>query len=204
MSEKTLAGSVRQAGRKGPCRRLRADGKLPGVVYGRGENVCVTVNSRDILKILERKGGLNKVLTTKFEGDKGDRHVMIKDLEIHPLSDTLIHIDFLEIDVDKPVRVAVGLEFSGVPKGVKEKGGKMNVQKTKLNVECLPVNIPAVLEVPLQDLDTGEDLRAKDVKMDSSVTLLDDPESVIVSVLEPKAAEETAEGEEEGSEAAAP
>ncbi|MGK7344609.1 MAG: 50S ribosomal protein L25 [Candidatus Nitrospinota bacterium M3_3B_026] len=205
MSETVLAGVVRQAGRKGPARRLRAAGKLPGVVYGRGENISVTVDSKDVLKILESKGGANRILTTKFEGDGKERKVMIKELEVHPMTDKLIHVDLLEIELDKPVSVAVSLEFTGVPKGVKEKGGRLAIHKNKLNVESLPADIPPVIIVPIAGLDAGEDLRVKDIKLSGEVRALDDPEAMLVAVIMPKLAEEAAaEGEAEEGEEAAP
>lgn len=202
MNETVLAGAVRQVGRKGPARRLRAEGKLPGIVYGRGENVPVTVDTKAVMKILESKGGANRILTTKFEGDGRERKVMIKDLDVHPMTDKLIHVDLLEIELDKPVSVAVALEFIGSPKGVKEKGGRLAIHKNKLNVESLPADIPPVITVPIAGLDAGEDLRVKDIELSGNVKALDDQESLVVAVIMPKLAEEAAaegaagEGEE--------
>lgn len=191
-----LAGSVREVGRKGPARRLRAEGKLPGVVYGLGENVCVAVSSRDVIKILESGSGANTIITTKFDGDAKERRVMIKELDIHPLTDDLVHIDFLEIDLNKPVRATIPINYTGVAKGVKEKGGKLNIQKHGLNIECMPKNIPDVINVPLANLDAGEELLVKDLEIGEGVTPLEDMESIVVSVLAPRVAETKAEGEE--------
>lgn len=206
MSEAVLEGKVRQAGKKGPSRRLRAAGFLPGVIYGQGENVLVTVNVKAVRKILEAKGGVNNILTTRLEGDKKERTVMIKTLDVHPIYDTLLHIDLIEVDVKKQIKTSVALEFTGVSKGVKLSGGRMNTALRSLNIECLPADIPATIEVPIDDLDIGDSLRVKDLQLDSKVTLLNNPETVIVNVIEPKVeAEPTAEEAEvaEGEEAPA-
>lgn len=207
MSETMLTGTVRKAGRKGPARRLRVAGLLPGIVYGSGENVLVTVDSKDIMKILESKGGANKILFTKFEGDSKKRSVMIKYLDVHPISNLLLHIDLLEIDVTKPVRVAVKLDFTGVSIGVREEGGQMNVNIFKINVECLPADIPATIIVPVDDMVTDDVKRVKDIKVDPKIKVMDDPEARVVSIAMPKVEEEPepealAEGEEVAEEKA--
>jgi len=183
---------------------LRAQGKLPGVIYGQGESVPVYVESRDVLKILSTKGGANNIITTKLEGDKKDRVVMIKDIDSHPLTDQLIHIDFLEIDIDKPVRAAVELDYDGTPVGVKEKGGKLIILRNKAHVECMPKDIPSGISVPLAGLDAGQEIKLKDVQIPAGVTLLDDLEITVVAVQAPKVEKAAAgEGEGEGEEEAA-
>ncbi len=205
MNEAVLKGKVRQTGRKGPARRIRAEGLLPGIIYGRGENVPVTVEAKAIKIILETKSGANSILTTKFEGDVKERTVMIKGLDVHPIYDTLLHIDLIEIDIDRPIKVAVALEFIGVSTGVKLKGGRMNTNLRSLKVQCLPKDIPPVIEVRVDELDIGDTLRVKDLKVDPIVNILNDPETLVVSVSEPKAEEEKVEEAEliEGEETAA-
>ncbi len=198
MSEMVLNGSMREVGRKGPARKLRREGKLPGIVYGLGDNVSVTVEAKDVLKILKMKGGVNNILLTKFDGDKKERRVMIKELDSHPMNDTLLHIDFIEIDVTKPISVSVELEFSGVSVGVKDKGGKMNISMSKLRVECMPVDIPTSIPMDLTNLDVGDTWRVEDINIGSNVKVLDDLQSQVVSVTMPKIAVEEAAGDEEG------
>ncbi len=201
MSETLLNGEVRKAGRKGPARRLRANGFLPGIVYGQGDNVAITVTSRDVLKILEQRGGTNRIISTKFEGDSKKRHVMIKYLDFHPISDLLLHIDLLEIDVKKPVRIVVAIEFTGVAKGVKEQGGQLFTSLSKLNIECMPNDIPDIITVAVDEMNTGDVKQVKDLGIDSSLTVLDSPDARVVAVAEPKVeadtAAEGAEGEAE-------
>lgn len=203
MSEAVLSGSVRQVGRKGPARRLRTQGLLPGIIYGGGENVPVTVEAMAIRKILDVRGGVNRIITTKLDGDKKERKVLIKDLTFHPITDTLLHIDLIEVDVNKPIKATVHLEFKGTPVGVKQKGGKMNVNLHSLRLECLPHDIPPVIEIDITGVDLGQMLRVSDVDIDGKIKVLEDPDTQIVSVAAPKVAKESgAEGEGEASEEA--
>jgi len=201
MSETVLEGKIRQTGRKGPSRRIRAEGFLPGIIYGQGENLPVTVEAMAIKKILEIKGGVNNIIKTRLEGDKKERTVMIKSLDIHPIYDTLLHIDLIEVNVKKQIKISVAMEFTGVSKGVKLAGGRMNIALRSLSIECLPSDIPTAITTPIDDLDVGDSLRVKDLKIYSGVTVLNGPETVIVNIIEPKVeAEPSAEEEAEAAE----
>ncbi|VAX15393.1 LSU ribosomal protein L25p [hydrothermal vent metagenome] len=205
MSETVLEGKIRQTGKKGPSRRIRAEGFLPGIIYGQGENLPVTVESMAIKKILEVKGGVNNIIKTRFEGDNKERTVMIKSLDIHPIYDTLLHIDLIEVDIKKSIKISVAMEFIGVSKGVKLSGGRMNVALRSLNIECLPTDIPTAIKTPVDNLDVGDSLRVKDLQVGPGVTILNNPETVIINVIEPKVEAEPSAGEAgaaEGEEAA--
>lgn len=196
MSEVLLAGSVRKPGKKGPARRLRVAGKLPGIVYGAGENVPITVEAKSLLKMLEVKGGVNNIILTKFEGDTKERHVMIKSLDVHPITDTLLHLDLLEVDISKPVKVNVEIELAGTSTGVKNGGGLLHLSKDRVKLECLPKDIVPVITLDITDLDVGDTWRVKDLKVGEGVTFLDDPDAVVVAVAEPKVVLDKPEGED--------
>jgi len=200
MSETVLEGKIRQAGKKGPSRRIRAKGFLPGIIYGQGENLLVTVESTAIKKILEVKGGVNNIIKTRLEGDNKERTVMIKFLDVHPVYDTLLHIDLIEVDIKKLIKISVAMEFTGVSKGVKLSGGRMNVALRSLNVECLPTDIPTAVKAPIDNLDVGDSLRIKDLQVDSGVAILNNPETVVVNIVEPKVEAEPSAGEAEAAE----
>ncbi len=186
MSATILNGKIRPVGRKGPSRRLRAEGLLPGIIYGRGETLPVTVAARDIKKILEVKGGVNRILTTKVEGDKKERQVIIKTLDVHPIYDTLLHVDLQELDMDKPLKVNVQLEFVGVAVGVKEQGGKLSINLRSLLIECMPKDIPTVINIPITQMSVGTSWRVKDLHIGENLKALNDPEVVVVAVAMPK------------------
>jgi large subunit ribosomal protein L25 len=188
MSEDVLSGSLRQAGRKGPARQLRREGLVPGVIYGQGENVIFSAPAKELLKILKAKGGSHHIIRTKFTGDKKERSAMIKRLDVHPITDVLVHLDLMEIDIKKPLRLKVELEFVGTARGVKEKGGVLKVFLKKVEVECMPSDIPDAIVVSIANMDLGEVLHVKDIKTDTKVKILNDPEASVISIVVPSAA----------------
>lgn len=188
MSEDVLSGSLRQAGRKGPARQLRREGLVPGVIYGQGENVIFSAPAKELLKILKAKGGSHHIIRTKFTGDKKERSAMIKRLDVHPITDVLVHLDLMEIDIKKPLRLKVELEFVGTARGVKEKGGVLKVFLKKVEVECMPSDIPDAITVSIANMDLGEVLHVKDIKTDAKVKILNDPEASVISIVVPSAA----------------
>ncbi|MBI4829790.1 MAG: 50S ribosomal protein L25 [Nitrospinae bacterium] len=190
MSEFVLEGKTRAPGRKGPARRIRAQGMVPGVIYGGGTSLTMAVEAKKLLKILETKGGKNSVITTRLEGDARERTVMIKELTAHPIYDTLLHVDLLEIDTRKPIRVTVPLEFTGVAKGVKDKGGRLKHALRALRVECLPSDIPAAIQIDVTEMDIGTVWRVRDLPLDNKLKALNDPEVNVVSCAIPKVEKE--------------
>lgn len=188
MSEDVLSGSLRQAGRKGPARQLRREGLVPGVVYGQGDNVMFSAPAKELLKILKAKGGSHHIIRTKFTGDKRERAAMIKKLDVHPITDELTHLDLMEIDINKPLRLKVELEFVGTARGVKEKGGVLKVFLKKLEVECMPSDIPDAITVSITNMDLGEVLHVKDIKTDAKVKILNDADAAVISIVVPSAA----------------
>ena len=191
MSEFVLEGKTRAPGRKGPARRIRAQGMVPGVIYGGGgQSLTMAVEAKKLLKILETKGGKNSVITTRLEGDARERTVMIKELTAHPIYDTLLHVDFLEINTGKPIRVTVPLEFTGVSKGVKDKGGRLKLALRALRVECLPADIPAAIQIDVTEMDIGTVWRVRDRLLDKKLKALHDPEVNVVSCAIPKVEKE--------------
>jgi len=188
MSEDVLNGSLRQAGRKGPARQLRREGLVPGVIYGQGENVMFSAPAKELLKILKSKGGSHHIIRTKFTGDKKERAAMIRRLDVHPITDELTHLDLMEIDVKKPLRLKVELDFVGTAKGVKEKGGVLKIFLRKVEVECMPSDIPNSIVVSITNMDLGDVFHVKDITPDSKVKILNDPDASVISIVVPSAA----------------
>jgi large subunit ribosomal protein L25 len=188
MSEDVLNGSLRQAGRKGPARQLRREGLVPGVIYGQGENVMFSAPAKELLKILKSKGGSHHIIRTKFTGDKKERAAMIRRLDVHPITDELTHLDLMEIDVKKPLRLKVELDFVGTAKGVKEKGGVLKIFLKKVEVECMPSDIPNSIVVSITNMDLGDVFHVKDFAADPKVKILNDPEAAVISIVVPSAA----------------
>lgn len=196
---------VRQVGNKRDAGRLRRDGILPGVVYGRGtDGVAMQVNGRELRN---RVGSLegSHVLRFKSGADSLDgRLVLIKNVQYHPVTHAVAHIDFYEVDVTRKITVMVGLHFVGRPEGVVH-GGVLQPIARELEVECLPMDIPAQIDVDVSPLEIGHALKAGDITLPPDV-VNHTPDLTLVSVLAPTVstlAEEEAEGAaEETAEAA--
>lgn len=198
---------TRQVGNKRDAGRLRRDGILPGVVYGRGtDGVAMQVNDRELRS---RVGSLegSHVLRFKSAADSLDgRLVLIKNVQYHPVTHAVAHIDFYEVDVTRKITVMVGLHFVGRAEGVVH-GGVLQPIVRELEVECLPMDIPAQIDVDVSPLEIGHALKAGDITLPPDV-VNHTPDLTLVSVLAPtvstlgeeeaeEAAEETAEAAEE-------
>lgn len=183
---------------KNANRRSRGRGKIPAVVYGGGkESVSIEVDRKTLVDTMKGHAGENPIFLLKL-GDK-ERHAMIRNMQIDPLSRQVIHIDFQRVLMDQKVKVAVPVELVGTAVGVKVDGGLLDFVTREVHVECLPGDIPKHLEADVTNLHIGQHFEARELKIPEGVVLLDEPEKVIVSVghgkLEAEPAEGTAEPE---------
>ncbi|MCB1052486.1 MAG: 50S ribosomal protein L25 [Acidobacteria bacterium] len=152
--------------------RLRRAGLIPAVVYGLGmDSVPVEVSPKAVGKILQSEKGLNSVILLKDEAADRTRHVMIKDLDRHPVTDRLTHIDFIRLDMDKKVRAIVPVHIQGTPQGVKL-GGILTIVRHELEVEALPADVPAAFNLDVTNLALDEAFRVKDVQAPEGVKLI--------------------------------
>jgi large subunit ribosomal protein L25 len=187
-------------------RRLRKQGLIPGVLYGREEPVSIAIPERDLRSALTTRGGLNAVLDVVVEGGKTHSSVL-KEYQQDPVRGHITHVDLQEVRLDQPIHATVPLTLHGEPAGVKE-GGVLAQGVNELNVEALPMEVPEHLEADVSELQIGDTLRLSSLKPPEGVTLLDDlEETVLATVTAPIREEElapaveVAEGEE-GAEAA--
>jgi large subunit ribosomal protein L25 len=131
-------------------------------------------------------------------GTDKSRHAMIRDLQVDPVDRQVLHVDFQRILMTEKLRVMVHVEPQGVPKGVKNEGGMMDFVTREVEIECLPDKIPPKIVIDVSGLEIGDHVEAKDLQMPEGVELLEEPETVIVSVSYAKIQVEIAEEEEEG------
>lgn len=200
MEQITLTASPREATGKGPARRLRAEGKVPTVLYGAGiENaISLTLTCKDVEKVLHTGAGSNVLVNLTVDGEDKARTVMFKEVLRDPVKETLSHIDLIEIVLGTKITVEVPLHVVGKSEGV-QAGGTLHLDARVLEVECLPSRIPEFIEVDVTPLNIGESLHVSDLKLDGEIEVLADPDMTIVSVVaptveaEPVAAEEAAE-----------
>ena len=206
---KTLVvqAKVRKEFGKNHNRRLRAQGMIPGTVYGhKMEAVSVTVDPKEIHRILHSDSGRNTIFKLKVEGSSHD--VLIRDFQLDPLRDTLLHADFQAIAMDQAMTFEVPVEPVGVSKGVKTSGGILDVVLRTIEIECLPADVPDQIEIDVTDLDIGDSVRVSQLKVDTSkLKILNDSNLVVINVsmpaiekVEEAPVAEVAEGEEAAAE----
>jgi large subunit ribosomal protein L25 len=201
MSEETIVVAKRETTGKSANNALRKAGMIPAVIYGLNEPpVAISISPKTVARIIASESGMNSMIPLQREGTEIKRHVIIKDVQRHPVTGRLVHIDFMRVDPTHRVRVKVPIRLKGMPAGVKE-GGLLDFTHRELEVECLPSFIPAFVSVNVEHLAIGDSLRLDQVVLDSHLTVIGDAHNVICSVLG-KQAEETAAGAE--GEAAAP
>jgi len=199
-----LKGKIREANGKSAAKKLRTDECIPAVVYGVNDNVNLSVNPKEVKKLIDAKGR-NVLIELKVEGDSAEnRNVVLKEFQTHPLKPSWLHIDFLEIDISKKIKVKVPIELIGTSPGEKQ-GGHVNHIIRALEIESLPKDIPEKVEVQMGGVELNEMIRVSELNLEGSLTILNDPNDVVVNVHLEKVKEETVEVEEgeEGEEAAA-
>ena len=169
-------------------RRLRAQGLIPGVVYGaKKEPVPVAVSPKEIGTILRSASGENTLFDLQLDG--GRRKVILKEFQVEPIKGKLLHADFYEVALDQALEVTVHIELTGVPVGVKVEGGILDFVTRELQVECLPTDIPEKIVVDVSELGMGKHVRVSEIKAPERVTILTDPDIVIAHVVAPRAEE---------------
>lgn len=176
---------------------------IPGVVYGADkEPVPIFVDPRAIIQILKSEKGMNSILLFSLKGTKAQRHVMIRDIQIEPCTNTLIHADFKRILMDQVVRVRVPVVCDGVAIGVKTQGGIVDQVMREIEVQCLPADVPDKIHVDLTPLKLGESIKLSDLKLAEGVTIaVEDLHNPVVIVAAPRVEAEpvAAEAEEPAS-----
>lgn len=184
MLQVTIPSAKRTVFGKGPMRRLRNNGATPGVVYSGGkEPLPLQFEAIELFNKLLFIHGRNAVITLEIEGDsKGTRQVLVQEIQKDPVSDLVLHVDFLEIDIDKALDFVVPVDFVGVARGV-DMGGELQVFRKKVRLRGCPLDIPDIIEVDITALERGEaGLTLGDLPLPDKVIMLDDPEMTCVQV----------------------
>jgi len=196
MSEMSIEVDKRERTGKGGNRQARMRGQIPAVVYGSGkESVPIQVNRKSFIEMMKEAGSENPILVLKLSDTGQERHAIVRDMQRDPVSRQVIHIDFQRIEMTDKVRVTVPVELVGTSYGVKTQGALIDFVVREVHIECLPGDIPKHLELDVTELHAGQHAEAKDLKLPQGVTLLDEPERVILSVVHART-EETAGAEQ--------
>jgi large subunit ribosomal protein L25 len=177
---------------KNAANRLRANDEIPAVIYGGGKemvSLALKVPRKSLVNLLRKGIGENAIFKLQLKGTDQQRHVMIRDMALDPVSRALLHVDFVRILLDRKLRVAVPVEIVGTAFGVKNEGGLLNIVTHDLEVECLPADIPPTMKVDVAELHVHGAIRVSDLRVDAKLRVLETADRVIVHVAVPKAEE---------------
>ena len=206
MAEIILHATPRPPQGTRPARRLRSEGKVPGVVYGLGgDPVTLTVDWRELRAALVTEQGLNAVIHLDIDG--ATTPTLVKDIQRHKVRRDVLHVDFIRVDLDKTVDVEVQIHLHGEAELVSREGGVVDQVLTSLHITAKPADIPSELTIDISGLEIGSALRVGDIVLPAGVTTSVDSEDPVVTAsrgiteeelesAEAEAAGEVAEGDE--------
>jgi len=181
---------------KNASRRLRSEGMIPAILYGAdSSNVPLTLKKQDVFMILRSETGENTVFQVSFDSERRD--VMIKELQRDPVTDEILHADFVHIAMDKPIRVFVPVVGVGEAVGVKTEGGFVDFITREVEIECLPKDIPEHIEIDISGLHLRQSLKARDITLPEGVKLITSSDTIMVLIEVPLKEEEIEVEEEE-------
>jgi large subunit ribosomal protein L25 len=176
---------------KQPARRLRREGRIPAILYGGERPVTIAVDPREIARVMHGHEGGTQLLRVSF--DSGDsRMAIIRDMQLDPVSDRLIHVDLQEVRMDRPIQVSVPLRHVGEAVGVKETKGILEMILREVEVSCLPGAIPEVIDADVSQLGIHDVLTVENLVVPDGVRILNDPGQAVATVAPPMVEEAAA------------
>ena len=210
MKEAVLSVASREGVGKNYARKLRREGRVPAALYGPEINPqSISVSIRDLEKILREHRGENVMISLDIDGKgAGNNKALIRSIQRDPVKGNILHVDFHQISMTRPIHLSIPIRLSGTPAGVKNDGGIMQQIMRELEISCLPTNIPDALELDVSELGIHESIHVSSVTVENA-TVLSEPERTIVTIVPPTVSKTAVEGEaaeaaegEEGAEAA--
>ncbi len=190
MDQVTLRADVRTESGSRPAKRLRRQGLVPAVVYGRGTDpISVIVSARDLYGALHTEAGANALISLEVEGGENVLTVA-REIQRHPVRGEIAHLDFIKVSLDEAIQADVGIELTGEPIGVREEGGVVETIEVSVVIEALPTEIPSSIQLDISEMNVGDTLTIADLPAIEGVTYVDDEDRPLVSVLVPRVAEE--------------
>ncbi len=193
MQQVKLEAQKREESGKGAARGMRRAGNLPGVLYGRkNEVIPIQIDARGFQDFLHNYGE-NAFINLEIV-DHGTENVMVKEVQRDPVSNQLLHTDLLRISMDEPITSAVPITLIGSAPGIQE-GGILEFPHRQLTLHCLPTLLPEEIEVDISGLEIDDRLSVDDVSLPEDIEIIDDPNTRIVAVVPPRIEEEPEEEE---------
>lgn len=182
-----LKGTKREAGGKKAAKALRASGNVPCIVYGGENEITFSVVEGDFRNLIYTPN----VYIVNLNIDGVVKTAILKDIQFHPVTDKILHVDFLEIFENKPTTIAIPVKLVGNSEGVKA-GGKLQLEMRKLNVKALPANLPDNLEIDITNLGLGKTIQVGELSYEN-LEILNAKNAVVVAVKLTRAARAAAE-----------
>ena len=193
----TLPAQKRDGAGKGAARKLRAAGRVPAVLYGRDlEPVHLSVDAQEAERLFHAISVDNTIVELSIDGEKEAYQTLIREIQVHPLRQSLTHVDFLRIQAGVMVEFNVPMRLVGTPEGVKNSGGVLEQSIHDLPIRCIPSKIPESIEVDVTHLDLNESLHIYDVEFEEGVEVMIEQKRTICSVAVPKVIAEPVDEEE--------
>jgi large subunit ribosomal protein L25 len=188
--EAVLEAQARDTFGKNEARRTRRSGQVPGVLYGGAGSGAtpIAVQPKALLKILHSESGQNTLISLKLAG-AGDNRVLVKDYQLDPITHEVLHVDFLQIAMDKLLQVTIPIIVHGEPKGVKQQGGILEFIRREIEIEVLPADIPEHIDVDVTELMLHQGIRVRDVVTNAKWKPVSDLDLMLVHVIMPKVEE---------------
>ena len=207
--ETVLVADLRDTCGTGAARRLRRDGKLPGILYGQESTPrAIAIDAHTFEQMMRHHSSDNVIVGLRIADAKEPQQVLLRDIQRDPISGHVMHADFLEIKMGEKLHVTTAVVLSGDPVGVTQSGGMLDHLLREIEIECLPTDMVEKIEVDVTNLDVSESILVKDLEVDPKLTILTDGEVAVACVLAPRvdvskeeeAEEEAAEGEQKEGE----
>jgi large subunit ribosomal protein L25 len=186
----SVAAESREVFGKNAARRLRRGGQVPAVVYGdQGPSLPVTVDPKEIVRVLRSGAGHNAIFTLEIKG-KAPARVMLRDWQVDPIQGNLLHVDLVRVGRDHKLKLRVPIHITGEAKGVKVQGGVFEFVLREVEIECLPDDIPEQIVVDISELVIGRSVRVSDLPLGPKARVLTDPNRVVAHVVALRVEEE--------------
>ena len=198
MDQVSLRATPRSDRGTRPAKRMRRDGFVPAVVYGRElPTVPVAVAERDLFAALHTEAGLNALINLEVEG--GDTVLTVaREIQRNPVRGQITHLDFIKVSLDVAIEAEVGVGYVGSPVGTRDEGGFVETIAVTVMVRALPTAIPSGIQIDISELDIGDTLKVADLPDIDGVEYLDDIDRPLVTVALPRIEEEPEVEEIEG------
>jgi large subunit ribosomal protein L25 len=202
MKELNLDAQIREGVGRGKVKALRDKGFVPAVIYSEGkESLPLMLSHRQLVQLVHQHRIEGVVINVNIKDDKKQksRPCIIREIQHDPVYGDIQHVDFNQISLTEKIKVNIPIVAKGEPVGVKQEGGSLEHMLWEVEVECFPTNIPKDIEIDVSNLKLGEAIHIKDIVVPEGVKMLDDPASIILSVIAPMKEEAPEEAAAEGS-----